>query len=290
MFYALAIASMLAYALQSTLLVRHARTIDGLSLAFYRNISFVITLLPLTFGSSHQDIAQAFTYMPKLLLAGLLGGIGLALLFTALRAIPAGVATAFSTAAKTMLMTFFSWIFLGEILTPAALWLIVVIVSGCIVLGVQRNPMKHLTNMMVIGLGLVFLSSISHASTMFIYAEISRKTNPLLIGYMWEVSIGLATFAMLLVRLVFFKKHIEKISWKNFGDIAICVSPTLIGTGCLGLAVQLGPIGIVSAIGAGSLFITTVLSHWWYGEVLNRGQWIGLFLILIGVACMKFVI
>lgn len=60
MFYFYAIGSMLGYAVQQTLLVHHARKMDGLSLAFYRNISFVVILLgTVLLGMNH-------THMPHL--------------------------------------------------------------------------------------------------------------------------------------------------------------------------------------------------------------------------------
>ena len=81
MFYFFAIISMLGYALQNTLLVRYARSMDGFSLSFYRNISFVITLLPLLILSPPEATISVLAEWRTLLLAGLGGALALILRF-----------------------------------------------------------------------------------------------------------------------------------------------------------------------------------------------------------------
>ena len=92
MFYALAIFSMLGYTIQNILLAHHARKIDGLSLAFYRNISFIITLLPLCIGASRADVVFAIEHWDFFVLAGFAGGFYLALLYAMYRSLPIGIA------------------------------------------------------------------------------------------------------------------------------------------------------------------------------------------------------
>ena len=47
------------YALQSTLLAKYSRALDGLSVAVYRNGSLMITMLPLLFFAGEEEIQKA---------------------------------------------------------------------------------------------------------------------------------------------------------------------------------------------------------------------------------------
>ena len=253
MFYALSIGSMLGYTIQTLLLVHHARKIDGLSLAFYRNISFVITLLPLCTGSSRTDFAFALDHWYYFAIAGLAGGIYLALSYTSYRAIPVGIHTTITKASSTITITALGWWYFGERITLHAGFIIAIILFGSLLLGMQRSSFAHLNNRHLYGFSLCVLSAIPLALTTLAFAAMTRQDIPLLSGYLWEISIACASAVLMVFRYLFLRIPLQKISWRMFLRIALCSSPTLLGTGFFSIALSMGPVAIVNAIGSSSI-------------------------------------
>lgn len=289
MFFVLAVSSMFAFALQNTLLVRYARSMDGLSLAFYRNISFTVTLLPLLLFSNAEDIRAVFSLWPWLLLSGFTGGAALWLMFSAYQYIPVGVARSFGRATTTVLMGVAGIVVLQEHIAKEKLILIACIVAISIWLGAQRNPMKHLNNRLVNGVLLVVTASALICVTKFALTILSRTTDPLSSAYFWEISIAFSTVIIGMLRMLVTGTKPQRISMKIFLGIAACASPTLIGTGAYALAVTLGPVVITEAIGGGAPMVAALLAHWMYQEKLTRHQWIAIALILVAIAGLKFI-
>lgn len=280
---------MVGYALQNALLVRHARKLDGLSLAFYRNISFVITLAPLLIGAKWIDFYKVLSHWPLLLVAGISGGVYLALIFTAFRYVAAGITNAISRASLIILVTIFSMVFMQESLSAQTLLIIAMIVVSAICLGIQRNPMKHLDNKILLGVVIVVLASFPLAITKQIVTVISRDANPLVTGYFWELSIAMGAFAVIGLRWLIWHRGLTAVSRCQLIDIAGCSSFTLIGTGCLALAVSQGSLAIVESIGTGGLVLISLFAWNWYNERLRIGQWISILLIVAGIVGLKFV-
>jgi drug/metabolite transporter (DMT)-like permease len=289
MWYFFAIGSMLGYAIQQTLLVHHARRIDGLSLAFYRNISFVVTLLPLLFGASAEDFRHVLVHWQMLLASGVAGAVYLALLYSSYKFFSVGVGTSISRALSTISIAAFGWLLLGEKLPPASLLLIGIILIGVVLLGLQHTHVPQLDNRFALGVLYIALGTIPIAFLTYVLAVLSREGSPFVSGYFWETSIAVACAVLLLLRSVFFGKHVQRVSWRTFLIIAACSAPTLIGTGLVSLAQRDGPIGIVNAIGSGLLVISALLAWILYHERLSKGEWASMLLILAGIVGLKFV-
>ena len=287
MFFVLAIVSMLGYALQNVLLVKHARSMDGFSLSFYRNISFVITLLPLLLLSSEKMVIEVFQQWHLLLFAGFGGAIALILRFASYHFIPVSVSHSFTKIIATVLLTVLGWTVFQEYLQWQTLVLIGLLLLATVWLGIQRNHMPHLNNQSLIGISLAVLTALPMACTVFIHAKLSREIGPYVSSYFWEISIAIATFILIIGRWLITGKRIERISVKEFCGIAAASSPTLIGTAGLALAVRHGPVGIVSAIHSTSLVVTALLAWWWYDEKLQNTQWYAIVLIVVGMVCLK---
>ena len=280
---------MIGYSVQNTLLVKYARNIDGLSLAFYRNISFIVTLFPLLLFSSSDEILEVLAHWKILLLSGATGGIFLATIFTSYRYIGVSTSVTIVRAATTILMTFFGLIIYGEILSPLAFSLIGLIVLASIWLSVQKSNFDHLTEKLMVGILLTILASIFVVVTKIALVDLSRSADALTSGYFWEISIGISTMIILFLRWILFKKGLQKIDRKTYIGIVACTSPTLIGTGCYALALSTGSIALVSSIGSGSLFVTGFLAWALYGEKLKKRQWFAMVIIILAIISLKFV-
>lgn len=280
---------MFAFALQNTLLVRYARRMDGLSLAFYRNASFTVTLLPLLIGSGRSEIGLVISRWPVLLLSAVSGGIALWCIFTTYNYIPIGTARAFNRAITTTMLIVISWIVLHETLSFSALLLCILIIASAVWLGIQRNHMDHLDNRMVRGVLLVMGSAVMISVTKFCLALLSRSSSPLVAAYFWEISIAAAALIIIELRKCCGGERIQHIPIRDVLGIALCASPTLVGTGAFAIALSMGPISITETIGTGALILSALFAHWMYGEKLMRKQWVAIGLIAVGIVGLKFV-
>jgi len=208
---------MLGYTLQSVLLTRAARSIDGLSLAFYRNISFVVTLLPLLLGTDRAGIITTLNHWPLLLASGISGGIYLALNYTAWQFVPLGIATAFNKAMGNILIVLATFFFLGERLSGIGMASIAAIVGGTIALSAGHGHLyAHIKNHPLKGFLLITAGSAFVTFTVFCLGILSRSVDPLAAGYFWEVFIGLGCIPLLIVRRVTTGHAMQRISGKQF--------------------------------------------------------------------------
>lgn len=289
MFYAYAIGSMIGYSLQSVLMVHYCRKMDGLSTATYRGLSFIITLTPLLLGRTITDIAELHIYWKWLLIAGTAGGISLGLMYSALNYLPMGVAGSLNKGFGTLTILFLAVTVLGEVIDRRTLILIVIILLGTVALGMQKNHHEHLENSRIRGAILSALASIPFAITITIFSFLSRSHNPWVVGYFWEVSVGIGALALVIIRWLLTGQGVARISMKDFCLLALCGSPTLIGTGLFGLATKIGPMSIVSSIGTASLVVTSLIAWLFYREPLRMKQWLSIGIVLAGVVGLKFI-
>lgn len=176
-----------------------------------------------------------------------------------------------------------------EVLHPRAILLIAIILTGTVALGVQKNSHSHLQHHRARGIGLSGLGSIPYAVTIAIFAFISQSQNPLIAGYFWEVSIGIGALLLIIIRYTITRQGLARISLKEFALLALCASPTLIGTGLFGLAAKIGSVSIVSSIGNATLVVTSLLAWMLYSEPLRTKQWLSIGVVLGGVVGLKFI-
>lgn len=288
MFYLFAIFSSVAYALQNTLLVRYARRVDSLSLAFYRNISFAVTLLPLLLAGKSGDFAFALSHWHVFALAGAIGAVSVACQFASYGEIAVGVSIALGAAISAIWTTVLGVLFFGEIPGIAAILSIVCVCFGCMLLGFFRQDLHHLGNRFTRGVLLATFGAVASATTKFIFSSLSRDADPFVMGYFWETSIAAGAVLLLSLRRPVYGRGVGKINMRTMGLIALCALPTLPGTAFFGLASRAGPVALLGAVGTLSLVLSSLLSHWLYGEKLSRGQWLSLTVVMLGIIGIKF--
>jgi drug/metabolite transporter (DMT)-like permease len=288
MFYLYAIGSMAAYALQNTLLVRHARSMDGLRVAFYRNLSFVFTLSPLLLWAAPGEVSSVLSRWPTLLLAATTGGVSLWLMFGSFKYLGASFSSALTISITTLSTVAFGWAVFDERPSMKMLALILLIIAGVLTFGLNYKHFPHLDSKFLLGvtcaLGGGFLNSFSK----FTVSVLSRQAGPFASGYFWEVSIGFACVVLVLIRQFFHRQPLHKATPGELVTIAACASPTLVGTGLFCLAVKEGPVAVVGAIGSSALVVVSLLAWSLYGERVTPKQWIAISMILLGVGGLRF--
>ncbi len=289
MFYFLAVISMVGYGAQVSLLGHLSRKMNALDISFYRNASFVITLLPLLFFTSFEEISVISNYLGQLTVMGFTAVMALWASFASYKYLPIGVSQAVNSVIKTILIFILGLVFFGELLTIPEAVLITMAIASAIYLGNQKNHMPHLDAKTFMGFVFVLLSAVPAAVTIFLAADLAREINPFVAGYFWEASIALASAIVLFIRYLVTSKKPEWVGWKHTKKIALAAWPTFIGTGAFALAVSLGPIVIVSGIGLASTVVAALMAHYIFHEKLNQKQWIGIIMTLLAIAALKFV-
>jgi drug/metabolite transporter (DMT)-like permease len=289
MFFFWSIVSVIAYSLQGTLLVHYARNLDPLSVSMYRTLSFVITLSPLLFFASPTEIRGIVDFWPQIIGASVCGALAAWTYFEALRFLPAGIQTAFTTGIRTLFIILAGIIFFQEYLSVWEYFFIVVVLFGGIFLGTRKTTFPHLNPQVSKGLALCIFSGFTGMGMALFLTDVARNLNPFVAGYFWEIFIGIASFGIATLRWSFTGKRVQKISWHTFGRIALISWPTILGTGGFTLAVTMGEIGIASAIGASGILMVTILAHFLYREKMTQIQWGALLVVILGIVGLKLV-
>ncbi|MCF7917994.1 DMT family transporter [Candidatus Gracilibacteria bacterium] len=289
MFFFWALASMIGYAVQGTLLVHYARKIDPLSVSIYRTLSFSITLLPLLFFATKTEIFGILNFWPQILAASFCGAVATWMYFESLKFLPVGIQSAITGSIRTLLVLGAGIFLFQEFLSVWEWVFIALVVGSATYLSVRKNHFPHLDIRSGIGLFLCLATGIIGVGFTLFLTSVARDLSPFVAGYFWETLIGFLSLGMGLLRWMIFKKPIQKISLPTFGRIALVSWPTIIGTGGFAIAVTLGPVGIVSAIGTSSILMMTLLAHFLYQEKMTHVQWIALIVVAIGIAGLKMV-
>ncbi len=290
LFFGLALLSGFVYAMQQVFLAQYVRKLDGPSVSVYRNLSFIVVMLPLLFFATPAEILQTLSYWPIFLLAGICGALGLFFGLESQKYLPIGIVMAFS---QTMPLLLILWVFLffGETLSMISFVFIGIIILGVLPLVLTKNThMTHLNSNIFRGILFVSLGVFFGSLSFFTMSIAATHTHPLVTGYFWEVSIGLIALLFVSIRGLMGKTKLHRISLREFGSIALAASPTVIGSGALPMAMAIGPVGIAQSLcGSGAVLVSVLLSKVIHHEHLRLFQYIGIGIILLGVVGLRMV-
>jgi drug/metabolite transporter (DMT)-like permease len=235
---------------------------------------------------------QEIKFWQLILLSAGVAAIAQLLFFQALRLIPIGVVSAFYRGFLVILSVLFGVLFLGEKITGPVFLGIIFILIG-IILAIDFKHFKHQKNSKInypLGILVMILEATLLTLGIALLKELSLNYDPFLIGWLWESLIGVFTGIFFLS--YFFRGKIEVgIKWREIRNIALSASPTLIGTGIVMYALQQkAGIGIINSVGASSVIMTSLLALLFYGEKLNKWQWLGVFVTIGGIIWIALVV
>ncbi len=290
MFWFLCVISAFAYSVQQTFMTHYIRKMDPFSVAMYRTLSLGISMSPLLFFSTIPEILEIKNHIGLLAFSSLLGGIALSMAFTMIHYLPVGISSAISSGARVIIMLIIGALYFDELLSPLMIFLIALIIGGNFFLGISssQNKSEKLKSFNLFkGCGYVLIQGSLVATSFMIMGWVSRQMDPLVVAYAWETMIGLSLVCVGMLRWLFFQIPLQGISAKGFFDILWICSPTLVGTGAFALAVTMGPIGIVGAIGTSSIVFVTLLAYFFYQEKLSKAQFFALGIIALGIIGIK---
>ena len=284
MFYASALLSIIAYSVMNLGLMPLVRKYDTLTVSTIRSLSLSISMLPLLFLGVKDSPVDLPTLFP-LAISGALGGCTAFLGFYSLRLLPVGIKSCFENILKTLLFAGIGFWLWQEILTPAQITLIAIMMLGTIFMFREKYHSPHIEVRMIEGIGITVLNNILLVISMVLVIQVSNKTNPFWAAYWWESFIGVFSLLFLLIRHFTTRHKIKLPPLPIIIKTILWSSLTLIGTGGMYYAASIGPMSIVSAIAMSGIFINAALGHFWHGEKVTHRQWI-LFGVMIGVLAL----
>ncbi|MBZ0185171.1 MAG: EamA family transporter, partial [Candidatus Obscuribacterales bacterium] len=101
----------------------------------------------------------------------------------------------------------------------------------------------------------------------------ARTTHPLLIVFLWELTIGLVALVAALTRGRLRGDGFEPISIADFRKVILYSSPTVIGTFGYAYAASIGSIAVISAVLSAGSVIAALIAFLLYRERLSAAQY-----------------
>jgi transporter family protein len=274
-------------ALQGVLMVHFVRKLKPLISATIRSLSLILIMSPLLFFVEKDGFyaLQEIEFWQLILLSAGIATVTQLLSFQALRLIPLGVVSAFFRGFSVIFSVLFGVLFLDEKITgPIFLGIIFILIGVVLAIDFHSfKPKKKSTTNYPLGISIMILQAALLTLGIALLKKLSLNYDPFLIGWLWESLIGIFT-GIIFLGYFFHGKITEKIQWQDIRNIAFSASPALVGTGILMYALQQGAsIGVISSISASGIIMTSILAFLFYGEKLNKWQWLGAFITMGGI-------
>lgn len=299
------------YALQGTLLSKYARKFDGFTSSLFRNASFIITMSPLLFLAGWEGVLSMKDSWEYIVFSGVFGMMSLSFGFSAHKYLPVAIANSIGQLSPLLL---FFWTFLlipSEVPSLKEFMFVGIILGGLLILNLSSYDFDHLKKNTFQGFVFAFLGILCGSISVSMMVKSSEISNPYAVSYCWEAMIGF--FFLLLfflkkkwdisqkenipevIRVFVGKKDANFPTVKEMFSIALSASPTILASAvfvtAVGFSLQNGveiTPGTVSTITSAVGAITGMTLAWiLYKEKLLFHHFIGIFCILIGVACMN---
>ncbi|MGY5450255.1 EamA family transporter [Agarivorans sp. MS3-6] len=298
MFFIIALCATFAYALQGVLMAKVYRQSDQLSAVAYRGLSLLISMSPLLLLVPHSAYADFLGQLAWLLLAASLAAVANWANAIAFVRLPVGIASALSMAFTALFVALLGQFFLNEQLSLQQ-WLMggITLVAVLLLGASQARKAKQVASQAAytqykpltgIVASACYGGLMSYA--LVLVASMSRSSHPFLVGYAWEVMIGVVAMFIAVGRGLFSSKGgFQSLSMANFKQILMYASPTVIGTACYALAMTLGPLAIAAAILSTMMVFSMLLGWWFLKEKPSMQQWVTMSLVCFSVIGLKLV-
>lgn len=288
MYFLYAVIAVLAYSIQNTFMAKHYRRLNPLVVLSYRGLSMGITMLPFLLFVGAGDWARLGLVAPAIFAAAVSGQISTWGNGMSLRHLPIGVSVAFGMSGTALTAAAISIFILGDSLLPSQWFAIAALLLAVIGLGFTKS--KHISHFEYDPLKgafyCIFFAFFNGVALSFV-GWASRQVSPLLVGYCWELGIGL--FGLSMIPLMTRKPYSELLRSKDFFAVMKSASATAVGTGASMMAMESGPIGVVTAVLASMMVTNALLAGIVYGEHLSKLQWILVALVCTAVVVLKLV-
>jgi drug/metabolite transporter (DMT)-like permease len=285
LFFVYMAAAIISYGAQNSFHAKYARMYDTLMVSLVRNVSLIVTMLPLLFFTPLESTLEVFSYPWTLFFASLSGAISLWSMFSAARYLPIGISSALRQMVNVTTAITLGVAFMGEFLTLAQLSLLTIIVAVGVSMSLTSREQHSLHARYVWrGIGLTLFAGFSVGCSFYFFSVLSRELHPFAATYFWEAAIGVWIVAFYCIRLLFRSAPKDaQIPWNDAIKIMAISLLTISGTLGYSYAVVNGPFALASGLLSMNAFVATVFGWFLYKERLSR---IHLGLIAVAVVCI----
>jgi drug/metabolite transporter (DMT)-like permease len=269
-FVALCLLSRVAYSFNDVLVGELARRHDRMEIATWRGLSLGVSMAPLLLwvpGSAWGALAE---HPGELLwLVAITAGANL-LQLQAARYLPFGLRAALFVAGVALGGIGLGAWSLGERFTALELGFCALVIASAVLASVGNHSNDGLSANVPKGAWLTLASSALMATAALSFARLARATDPLLLGWAWELGAGAVLLVPLLVRQ---RGRWESGVWPRFVRTALCSLPTVVGTGASAVALTLGPLGVWAALAGTQAIFTAGLGAARHRERIGPLRW-----------------
>lgn len=290
MYIILCLIAALGYSLQIMLMAKFYRSHDPLSTTAYRGISLGISMLPLLFFVPAEAWPGLFENIPILLGASLAAAVGNWLMGIAFRHLQLGIAGAMLSALRNLILLAVGFIFFMEKLSLEQIVLIFALIIAISLLSATKTT-GSVPKDFNLNKGIIYCVSSSIAISLAFagFAALTRLTHPFLAGYAWEFIIGIIAMILAFSRGIVTDTGIQRIEFRTFGKILAYASPTVVGSGLLGLAFMQGPVALCSSVVSIAVVYNALLGWLIHKENLTRVQWSCIILVWLSIGMLSLV-
>lgn len=277
--------SAISFGIHSALIVSFARRFDAFIVAVYRNLSLVITMMPILFFVSWEDIVLIREHIPTLLLSSGIGSLAFTISMTGSRYLPIGVANSLRQTTTVPVAILIGILFLQEYLTFVQVLLLVGIGSCAIALTLLRSDHAHLDPKMAWrGVLLSVCAGFGGALSWYFFSILARDLHPFVASYFVEASIGFFTLFYFVI-LRGSGTHTSNI-WlplREIRNIVLVAMLTISATTSYAIGINHGSYPLASGLMMGTILVSTLMAWVFFKERLNKTQ---VALIIIAVILM----
>ncbi|MFM2089980.1 MAG: hypothetical protein RLZZ127_469 [Planctomycetota bacterium] len=286
MYMALLVVALIAYAVQGVLVGQLARRHDLPWVVTVRGLSLLGLMAPLTLLMAEGSWARVPGHLHWLAVA-CVGALLANLAQTyAIRHLPMAIAQAASQGLSALFTLALAAAVFGEIPRPAEIACVAAILACVGILGwiSSRDTPRAPEARPLRGLLACVGFAVSMAGALVPLGMVSREVDPFFAAWAWEGGIGVAGLLLVGGRAVMQRGAAPTIPWGGVWRVALCSSPTLVGTGCYAYATTIGNLFVAGGVLAMMMVATAVLARILYQERLREAQW-----AWIGATCAGLV-
>lgn len=286
MYMPLLIVATVAYAVQNTLIGGLVRKHDLGVVITWRGLSLLVVMAPLLWFAAPGGLARLGGVWGWALMACALAGVANACAALAVQRLPVGIANALTQGLSALCTLALAMLFLGEQPGGSQLAWIAAVLGSVAFLGAAsgrgEKPVRRADVLIGLGAGLGF--GLSMSAALLALKKVTEGSDPFVAAWAWEGGIGLCCLAALLLRRGVKTAAPVAAPKAVLARIALCSSPTVLGTGCYTYATTLGGIGVASAVLATIMVVAAVCAWLFWRERLTLVQWVA-----IAAACASVV-
>lgn len=281
LFIALCLLSRIAYTFNDVLVGELAREQDNTEIAALRGLSLGVAMAPLLVWVKPGAWGALAARPVELFVVIAAAAIGNVLHLEAARILPFGLRAAILVAGVAFGGLALGAGFLGEEVGPAGLaWCALVVVSG-VLAALGNHSTERLHANVPKGAVLTLATSALLSLAAFVFARLARATDPLLVGWAWELGIGVFLLVPLLLRR---GGRLAPGAGRRFLRTGLRSLPTVVGTGATSVALTLGPLGVWSALAGAQALASAGLGALWHRERIGPKRWLCFVAGALGIA------